>query len=74
MYTYLSTENTRAILPIARILLRITSFRKLAALPVQKLEINRGELVKENIYFSIFQQQQRQKNFFDCQFFVQIEI
>lgn len=33
MYKYLNTENTRAILPIARILLRMTSFRRLAAAP-----------------------------------------
>lgn len=32
--THLSTENTRAILPMARILLRITSLRRLAAFPV----------------------------------------
>lgn len=31
--THLRTEKTRAILPIARILLRITSFLKLAAAP-----------------------------------------
>lgn len=32
--TDLNTENTRAIFPMARILFRITSLRKLAALPV----------------------------------------
>lgn len=31
--TYLNTENTRAIFPIALILLRMTSFRRLAAVP-----------------------------------------
>lgn len=34
--TYLSTEKTRAILPIARILFLITSFRALAAPPIKK--------------------------------------
>lgn len=33
--SYLNTENTRAILPIALILLRITSFRRLAAVPIK---------------------------------------
>lgn len=32
-HSYLNTENTRAIFPIARILFRITSFRRLAAVP-----------------------------------------
>jgi len=32
-HTHLNTENTRAILPIARILFLMTSLRKLAALP-----------------------------------------
>jgi hypothetical protein len=31
---YLNTEKTRAILPMARILFRMTSFRRLAAVPV----------------------------------------
>lgn len=34
--TYLSTENTRAILPIARILFLMTSFRAAAVAPVRK--------------------------------------
>lgn len=33
---YLNTENTRAILPIARILFLMTSLRKLAALPMYR--------------------------------------
>lgn len=33
---YLNTENTRAILPIARILFLMTSLRKLAALPARR--------------------------------------
>jgi hypothetical protein len=32
--SYLNTEKTRAILPMARILFRMTSFRRLAAVPV----------------------------------------
>ena len=34
--SYLNTENTRAILPIARILFLMTSLRKLAALPARR--------------------------------------
>jgi hypothetical protein len=34
--THLNTENTRAILPIARILFLMTSLRKLAALPARQ--------------------------------------
>lgn len=33
MFSYLSTENTRAILPMARILLRMTSLRAEAVAP-----------------------------------------
>lgn len=36
--THLNTENTRAILPIARILFLMTSLRKLAALPARRLK------------------------------------
>lgn len=33
IHSHLNTENTRAILPIARILFLMTSLRRLAALP-----------------------------------------
>lgn len=36
IHTHLNTENTRAILPIARILFLMTSLRKLAALPARQ--------------------------------------
>lgn len=37
--SYLNTEKTRAILPMARILFRMTSFRRLAAVPVSNHRI-----------------------------------
>lgn len=37
--SYLNTEKTRAILPMARILFRMTSFRRLAAVPVSNQRI-----------------------------------
>ena len=39
--SYLNTENTRAILPMARILFRMTSFRRLAAVPVSNHRISK---------------------------------
>lgn len=46
---YLSTEKTRAILPMARILLRITSLRKLAAAPDRE----RDNLVRKWVRFVV---------------------
>jgi hypothetical protein len=37
--SYLNTEKTRAILPMARILFRMTSFRRLAAVPISNQRI-----------------------------------
>lgn len=37
--SYLNTEKTRAILPMARILFRMTSFRRLAAVPISNHRI-----------------------------------
>jgi hypothetical protein len=46
--THLNTENTRAILPIARILFLMTSLRKLAALPArQPSRVERRERERE---------------------------
>lgn len=42
--THLNTENTRAILPIARILFLMTSLRKLAALPARRMEKEGGKI------------------------------
>lgn len=46
---YLNTENTRAIFPMARILFRITSLRKLAALPVDVCGVHNWRKKKNNI-------------------------
>ena len=59
--SYLNTEKTRAILPMARILFRMTSFRRLAAVPVsdhrilkfQYMFINRFK-VHLQFYIEIF--------------------
>jgi hypothetical protein len=50
---YLNTENTRAILPIARILFLMTSLRKLAALPARR--VKKGGREKKLINFQVLQ-------------------
>lgn len=41
--THRNTENTRAILPMARILLRMTSFRRLAVFSAHGREVEEGQ-------------------------------
>lgn len=46
--THRSTENTRAILPMARILLRMTSFRRLAVFSAHERKWDRNRIRLEN--------------------------